>query len=128
MGRVEKLRKSGPTEVARMAQNMYEIVHRNPNRLTMLEKHVVEKLGVKVRHGPASIYYHKKSESVSVAWICHTKGSDEAMKLSMIAPPNDVKKRAVMREWIRNNSEDAIRTYKELTGKGVEVQQWWLEE
>jgi hypothetical protein len=111
-----------------MAKRLYDTVYANPNKLVEIEKTIIEKLGIKVRHGPASIYYHKKSQSVSVAWICHTKGADEAMALAMIAPPNDVLKRSTMKEWIKDNPKDAERVLSRLKQDDIEVQQWWLEE
>jgi hypothetical protein len=128
MGKLDRLRESTNLEVKQTATELYDIVYRNPSKLTELEKDVVEKLGIKVRHGPVSVYYHKKTERVTVAWICHTATSDEAMKLSMIAPSNDIKKRAIMREWIRNNPEDAERIYSELKRLNIEVHTWWYEE
>lgn len=128
MGRLDRIRQSGSPIDAKIAQRLYDVVYSNPNRLAELERRIIERLGVKVRYGPVSVYYNKKSQSVTMTWICHTKGEDEAMALSMIAPPNDDVKRSIMRNWIRSNPDDAHRIYSRLKNQDIEVEPRWLEE
>ena len=111
-----------------MAERLYDIVFQNPNRLIMGEKHIVEKLGIKVRCVPVSVFYHGKTGRVSVAWVIHTASAEEAMKLAMIAPPNDVKKREIIRDWLRSIPEDVKRVQAELVRSGVEVRKWWIDQ
>ena len=56
---------------------------------------------------PIVVFYYETGR-VSVSWKCHI-GGDDAMKLAMIAQPNDVKKRAILGDWIRKFPERASR-------------------
>jgi transcriptional/translational regulatory protein YebC/TACO1 len=126
MGKLGKQKGSMSSEIAQMAEKLYDIVFQNPNRLIMSEKHIVENPGIKVRCVPASVFYHGKTGRVSVAWVIHTASADEAMKLAMIAPPNDVKKRGILQDWLRSIPEDVRKVQAELVRSGIEAEKWWI--
>ncbi|MGD2072179.1 MAG: hypothetical protein PVG65_01655 [Candidatus Thorarchaeota archaeon] len=48
------------------------------------------------------------------------------MKLAIIVQLNDVVKRGILRDWLRNNPSDVKRIQDELSKKGKEVKIWWL--
>ena len=127
MGELRKQKRSRSSEIAQMAERLHDIVFQNPNRLIMSEKRIVENLGIKVRCVPASVFYHGKTGRVSVAWVIHTASADEAMKLAMIAPPNDVKKRGILKDWLRSIPEDVKRVQAELVRSGIEAEKWWID-
>lgn len=128
MGELRKRKRSTSSGIAQMAKRLYDIVFQNPNRLIMGEKYIIEKLGIKVRYVPASVFYHGKTGRVSVAWVIHTASANEAMKLAMIAPPNDVKKRGILEDWLRSIPEDVKRIQAELVLSGIEAEKWWIDQ
>ncbi|TXT56992.1 MAG: hypothetical protein BAJATHORv1_20590 [Candidatus Thorarchaeota archaeon] len=84
-------------------------------------------LGIKTRPRPNSIFYLKKSKRVSVSWIWAVHGP-RAVRLGIIAPPNDVRKRAIIKELLLSRSDDVSHELDRLSEEGFYVEQWWIEE
>ncbi len=77
---------------------------------------------------PYSIRYHQKTGRVSVSWVARTANIHEAMKLAMVAPPNDVKKRKIMRASLRSKPDEVRRIYDEFADNGIDLEKWWIED
>ncbi len=102
-------------------------VIRNPSNLAVDTGALIKSLGVRIRIQPDEITYYEKTGRVSVSWTGRTCNLDEALKLGMIAPPNDVNKREKVRAMICERSEDATRVRKALVRSGLEIEAWWTE-
>lgn len=127
-GKLKRLRDSTDSRIAKTAKKLYKLVMVKPSNQIMDEKEVVEKLGVKLTISPISVHYHGKSGNVTVSWRWRTAGETEARKLAIIAPPNDVKKREVLRKWLLGNHKETEEMYKELRSQGNNVSRWWIDE
>jgi hypothetical protein len=103
-------------------------MYNNPNNLIEYEVEIARRLGVELIHEPQSIFYHKRTGAVTVSWNARTANKIEAIKLSMIAPPNDVKKRKVMQKTILNNPDIVDDILNAHTGNGVDIERWWNKE
>ncbi len=128
VGKLKKLRDSKDAKTAQAAKRLYQLVTDNPSNFIQDEKQIVESLRVRLSVSPVSVHYHRKSGNVTVSWRWTTAGEKEAMKLAIIAPPNDVRKRAILKKWLRDNTEDAERVFKELESQWLNVQRWWVDE
>ncbi len=126
VGKLRKLMNSKDVKTAQAAKRLYQCVMANPSNQIKDEKQIVESLGVNLVDSPVSVHFHKKSGNVTISWRWTTAGEIEAMKLAIIAPPNDVKKRAVLRKWLLESLEETEKMYQYLCSHGVDVKQWWL--
>jgi hypothetical protein len=127
VGKLKKLMNSKDVRTARTAKRLYQRVMANPSNQIKDEKQIVESLGVGVVDSAVSVFYHKKSGNVTVSWRWKTADEKEARKLAIIAPPNDVKKREVLRKWLLENPEKTARMYRELRSQGLNVSRWWID-
>ena len=127
IGKLKKLRNSKDAKIAQTAKRLYQIVRNNPSNQIDDEKQIVESLGVNLVDSPVSVHYHGITGNVTVSWRWTTAGEKEAMKLAIIAPPNDVRKRAILKRWLLENSAEVERLFKELASQGLNVQRWWIE-
>ncbi len=121
MGKLIEL-KGKSHQIAQIAAELEKKILKNPNNLINNEKRIAESLGVKVVVSPYSIRYHQKTARVSVSWVARTANIHEAMKLAMVAPPNDVKKRKIMRASLRRRIHD------EFANNGIDLEKWWIED
>ncbi|MGY5852368.1 MAG: hypothetical protein RTU92_02245, partial [Candidatus Thorarchaeota archaeon] len=115
-------------KIAAKAVEFIQRIFMNPSNLVLDECAIAESLGIKVLAVPYDIRYFRKSGRVSVAWSARTANSEEALKLAIIAPPNDVKKREILKRWIRSKLIDADKYWNEFVRKGFEIERWWLDE
>ncbi|MHA2133897.1 MAG: hypothetical protein ACW99J_08505, partial [Candidatus Thorarchaeota archaeon] len=124
IGKLTKLKDSLDPVVSEISSSLIEKVMDNPSNLILGEKTVLDKLGVSTVTKPVSVFYFEKTGKVSVSWRW-TAFYDDAMKLAMIAPPNDTKKQGILRQWLLGNLEDVRRLQKELSHSGTEFETWW---
>ena len=92
------------------------------------EERITSIIGIKIVTTPDQIRYFTKTGRVSVSWQARTANSIEAMKLAIIAPPNDVKKRNFLRGWLRSKSDEVEEICKYLAENNLEFRKWWVDE
>ena len=109
------------------ARRLREAVYRRPNRFILDEKSVFERVGIECKASPISIHFHGKSNSVTVSWRLKTASREEAIRLAILAPPNDEIKRRKMREWLRSIPDRVEEMYRQILKNGVTPRRWWLE-
>jgi len=126
-GKLKKLRDSRDQKIAESAKRLYKRVMANPSNQIKDEKEIIEKLGVKLVDSPISVHYHGKTRNVTVSWRWRTAGEEQARKLAIIAPPNDVRKRDILKKWLQENPEETERIFKELESQGLDVHRWWID-
>jgi len=61
---------------------------------------------------------------VTVAWVVYTTGTYEMLKFAIMAPPNDVTKRKILRDTLRNNRSLVTKVLVELTNRGIVANDW----
>jgi len=127
VGKLKKLRNSKDAKTAQTAEKLYHRVMANPSNQIKDEKQIVESLGVVLVDSAVSVHYHRKSGNITVSWRWTTAGEKEAMKLAIIAPPNDMRKRAILKKWLQENAEEVERVFKEIRSQGLNVQRWWID-
>ncbi|MFO7837306.1 MAG: hypothetical protein R6V83_11730 [Candidatus Thorarchaeota archaeon] len=125
LGKLDELEESDSKEIAKTTTSLRRIVDENPNHFIVDEVSMVESLGISVRVKAYTIRYHKRSGRVSVEWRAEPKTLYESIKLGIIAPPNDVKKREKMAEIIRSKLALRDKAIIELENNGMDVNEWW---
>ncbi|MFQ5834147.1 MAG: hypothetical protein ACE5H4_15695 [Candidatus Thorarchaeota archaeon] len=125
LGKLLEIEESGTSEDSEAATVLLRILYENPNRLIEDGKRTAEKLRIKVAIRPATVRYHRRSGRVSVAWTAHAKGILQTVKMAIIAPPNDMKKRQVLRKLLGCKPKIVKQAKEELADIGVDIEEWW---
>ena len=107
-----------------LAEELHSIVYANPSKLIEDEARMAERLGIEVSVNPRKIRYSPRTGRVSVYYECQTSGVEAAEKFAIICPPNDVRKRTQVKNWIRQRNLDS--TIKEIEKQGIPYNKWWL--
>jgi hypothetical protein len=128
VGKLKKLLKSSSSNDAQTALRLYTAIQNNPSNQIKDEKLIIEKLGIRLNDTPVSVFHHEKSKNVTVSWRWTTAGEIYAMRFAIIAPPNDVKKRRILRKWLLENRETTEKMHRQLSSRDVEVNRWWIDE
>ncbi len=127
-GTLKELRNSKSDKIRNIARFLWKCVHDNPNRLILDQIEVVKSLGIRYQRKPYAIRYHKRTRRVSVAWTAEPVTILESIKLGMIAPPNDVVKKKIVKEIIKNHPKYVEEAISHLGSHEVEVDKWWEDE
>ena len=126
-GKLVKLAELDKGETANIAKRLKNIVLKNPNRLINDEAVMARSLGINIGSKPYMIRLYPKTGRVSVAWQARTQGIKETIKLGILAPPNDSKNRKLVRELLRNRSDEVEAAIAEIIDNGFDYQRWWVE-
>ncbi len=120
-----KLKKSTNPFDAKLANELEKEINRNRNNILDDCVRMAQSFGVEMEAKANTIRYFKKSKKVSVAWVARTINSYEMVKLGILAPPNDVRKRKIVRDSLRKRSKMVKKAMRELAEKGMRVEEWW---
>jgi hypothetical protein len=88
-------------EESKIAKDLFDSVIASPNRMLDDERNLAKSLGINVGRSPERVRYYEKSGRVSVRWRAGTTSTADAIKWAEMCPPNDVKKRGQVDEWLR---------------------------
>ncbi|MFW9845310.1 MAG: hypothetical protein ACFFD6_01070 [Candidatus Thorarchaeota archaeon] len=124
-GKLEHLRHSKDAEMRSAAKSLHAIAHGNPSNFLLAEYRILERIHVTAVKAPVSVSYYNKTGRVSVAWRWTVTG-DDAIRLAIIAPPNDSEKRGILRNWLLCIPEEVSRIEDELTTQNIEFKRWWI--
>ncbi len=124
-GKLDDLTMHSDKRTAQVAKDLQKIVWDNPNRLIDDETEIVRNLGVDVETKPYMIRYYPKSGRVSVAWNARTSSIKECVKLGILAPPNDTKKKEILRRILKSRPDEVESAIGEIENMGLEFDKWW---
>lgn len=116
-GTLDELANSNDSEVARTTKSLLDIIKKNESNLMKDEKEIAKSFGFKTNTNFAQIRYSLQTGRVSVYWTTSTSGSHEAMKWGIVCPPNDVRKRNAVKEWIQKNPRKVLKAKHDLDTK-----------
>jgi hypothetical protein len=120
-----KLKKSTDKNDAKLAIELEKVINRNRNNILDGCVWIARTFGVDMESKASTIRCYKKSKKVSVAWVARPISSYEMVKLGILAPPNDVKKRKIVRDTLQKRSKMVRRAMKEFSDKGLSIEEWW---
>jgi hypothetical protein len=126
LGTLHRLMSSKNKAEAEMAWKLHRVIYENANSFVQREILLAEDIGVLVEPVPYSVFYHRKTERVTVSWS-GVLSEDNDIRLLIIAPPNDIKKREIARKWLLNNLKSVNEIVDELTRRGIRINQWWFD-
>ncbi len=121
-GDIDRLAKSADRVTSRLALSIAEKIMQNPNRLVKNMQDIAATLGVKVAISPGTLRLMRKSDRVSISWYARTRTIDDMIRLALIAPPNDVRKRRLLSGYLEERHEQVSQIRAELIRRGVKIQ------
>ena len=68
---------------------------------------------------PESITLYEGTGRISIKWVAKTKDSENAIKWWLLAPPNDVRKNGIVKNWLRKNPGAVQRVQRQLEDEGL---------
>ena len=99
-----------------IVKTIEDVIFENRCKLIDDEAYLAKKLGVNMRVYPECITLYEKTGRVSIKWVATTRKICDTINLFLIAPPNDIRKNAIVHYWIttrarkRNGGPGEIRT------------------
>jgi hypothetical protein len=124
-GKLRDLRYSEIVQTRKAAEELWNCVFENPNRLIQDQIEIVRSLGIEYRSKPYTIRFHERTGRVSVAWTAEPETLLESVKLGMMAPPNDMVKKEIMRDIIKKHPNYVAEAMKHIKGHKFELNKWW---
>lgn len=118
-GALEQLTDSEDPQIEYLAKQLKSTVIENPSILLEDELRICESLGVTVNHYPVKISYFLKTGRISVSWQAQTALKEDAMRLGLMAPPNDVKKNVAFKQWMLTESDILRKVVERLRTEGI---------
>ena len=88
------------------------------------EKGMAEKLGLCTDTNPAYIRDSQKTGRFSVYWSARTSDVKDTVRWAILYPPNDARKRNMVKKWLSHHPNDLESVMEELTREGVPFEEW----
>ncbi len=99
-GRLKELENSSDDTIARIASGLREVVDSNKSELMNDEMNGLGTLGIQTADYFAYLTYYENSGRLSTLWHCQTTTKDDVMRACIMCPPEDVRKRGMVEDWI----------------------------
>lgn len=75
---------------------------------------------------PESITLYEGTGRISIKWVAKTKGTEDAIRWWLLAPPNDVRKNGIVKNWLSKKPGAIQGVQIQLEDEGLlEKKQWW---
>ncbi|TFG11663.1 hypothetical protein EU537_11805 [Candidatus Thorarchaeota archaeon] len=91
-------------------------------------RRMLKAIGIEIDIKPYTTRFHKRTGRVSVAWYAVPKDLYEPVKLGILAPLNDLRKRNIVKKMLTKHPEEVFDAMQDLEGRGIRIQKWWMEE
>ncbi len=124
-GRLDELKSHTDDGTAKVARRLIRAVKSSPNRLIDDEAGIIRSWGIDMPVVPSVVRFYPKTGRVTITWQARTAGLKEAIKLGIVAPPNDIKNRQKVKQMILENPEKSREALGDLRGKNIEFRVWW---
>jgi len=126
MRAIQDLAESEDRLVSETAQRLRQAAESTPNRLLDDEVHrIIEPLGIHMRVGPIKVQYFKGTGRVSVVSEAHTLKKEDALRWSLIAPPNHPRKMKAVVGFVQKHPEDVREIKAQIEKEGLKVHPIW---
>lgn len=121
--RIHELCQSEDSEISKTALSLRKIVYENPDRLLTDESLILEKLGIHAPPFVDEVLYFTDTCRISVCWRVRIRRNRDVMKIALLMPPDDIRKRTVVERWANMHPElkaEVEREIEELKRKRIE--------
>jgi hypothetical protein len=135
MGDLQRYQKSDNLHDAKMAHEIESIVRSNSSKYLDDEVFLCESTGIMMREPePSLISMSEATGRISVKWQTRTVGREDVALWGIVAPPNDVRKYKILKDWMQRNNavveivRKKLRNADEKTRAFLELGKHWKKE
>ncbi|MHA2136142.1 MAG: hypothetical protein ACW99J_19960 [Candidatus Thorarchaeota archaeon] len=100
MGVLRDLMNSSDKDKSLLAKELMDVVTMNPSAFLEDERRLCSMNQIKTNVHASYIRFYLKTERVSLHWEAQTSTADDVVRWYQLAPPNDVRKRKKMHDWV----------------------------
>ncbi|MFW9851235.1 MAG: hypothetical protein ACFFF4_19070 [Candidatus Thorarchaeota archaeon] len=118
--------KKSNTPDSNVAEELSNTILENPNNLMQSEKRIAKRLGVNIRIIPDTIAAYEKTGRVSVKWKASTKRIEDTIRLGILCPLNDVRKREKMKNLLLKNQDLVEEICEDFKRRDFDFDEWWM--
>lgn len=113
-GRLDELEKDPDESISTMASKLKASVEENKPRLMTDEQKGLSDCGIDTSEYFAYLTYYEKTRRLSALWLYNTSTKDDAMRVGISCPPEDILKRGKVQSWMRREKDRMQRVLDEL--------------
>ena len=126
--KIDEIAEEGNDRVSHAAKDLLRIISENKNRLLSDEvEHILEPLGIEIRHDAYYVQYFSKSQRLALSSTADTKTKDAAIRWVLSAPPNHPIKMDTAIELIKSDKIRCRKIAKQIELDGLSVHPIWEE-
>ena len=118
-GGLKDLKYHDDESIAQTAQSLQEIVERTKCELLRDEQEGLASMGVMTKPYIARLTYSENTDRLSVLHHVSTATQDDAMRVAFLCPPEDVRKLADVREWMKSQDKRREQIRNQLESEGL---------
>ncbi|TFG27750.1 hypothetical protein EU528_12310 [Candidatus Thorarchaeota archaeon] len=118
-GGLRDLKEHDDERIARIAQSLEEIVEHTRSKLLRDEREGLASMGVMTTPYIARLTYSENSGRLSVLYHVSTATQDDAMRVGFLCPPEDIRKLADVRKWMKSQDKRRERIRNQLESEGL---------
>jgi hypothetical protein len=123
-----QLEKSEDIGKATTAKELLQLIDENPNGLLGDEKdHILEPLGIEMTLTCKGLFYYRGSGRLSVGYTATTKTVENAIRWSLIAPPNHPRKMRAVVKFVEARMKYVNRLRNQIVDDGLNIHPVWEE-
>jgi len=100
-------------------KRMESVISNNRSKLIDDESDLAKKLGIEMRVYPESITLYEGTGRIAIKWVAKTKDTENAIKWWLLAPPNDVRKNGIVKNWLLKIPSAVQRVQRQLEDEGL---------
>ncbi len=125
-GKLVQLSETKDERISGIANSLLEIIESSKPQLMIDEREILEKVGIGAVPRNRKVTLYMKTGRVSSLWNARTASPDDTMRTALMAPPEDSKKLAKVRIWVKSKPVIYKRIFEDLAGKGLAPYQFEL--
>ncbi|MFW9909604.1 MAG: hypothetical protein ACFFEF_13615, partial [Candidatus Thorarchaeota archaeon] len=118
---ISKLVDSEDNTISELASLLSTVIEENKPKLLIGEQQLIKRIGAKSKSVCSEVIYYLDSGRVSALWRAKTRKLDDAMRVAVLAPPDDIVKKKKVQTWIQSQPERHARILGEITGSNLKM-------
>ena len=118
-GSLKRLTRSNDPVTAKLASELKRIALENSSKLMEDERELLGEIGVKTASYFVKVTLYEGTGRLSTLWHGRTRDISDAMRVGILAPPDDNAKRLAVEEWIKAHPLKAQEVKAQLKMEGL---------
>jgi DNA-binding transcriptional regulator YiaG len=101
VGELESLIKSASSDISAVASSLRDVIYANESRLLRDEFDALASVGIEGSIDLCHAVFHVESSRLSASWKGRIRRMKDVMRTALLMPPDDVRKKALVDEWVQ---------------------------